>query len=207
MRKILLIALFFFFSNFILFSQEYIQDYKTGKDLSENLDVLHASLGASSGINNLSGFFGLNAEYFFYKGMAVDLGVGFSTWGIKTGAGFSYHNMYVNNFYLRAAYIFAAGMRLDSIQLKDIQGNMRTYTVQMHAAHAGQIVVGKDWRVGSRKNRIFFEIGYTYLLNKLLKKNLMTIWGNYYPSNESLFLLYLLAPHGISIGFGFMFGR
>lgn len=207
MRKILLIALFLFFPNFFLFSQEYIQDYKTGKDLSENLDILHASLGASSGINNLSGFLGLNAEYFFYKGMAIDLGVGLSTWGVKTGAGFSLHSRYVNKFYFRMSYIFAAGMRIDSIQLEDYQGNMRTYTVQMHAAHAGQIVVGKDWRVGRAKNRIFFEVGYTYLLNKLFHKNLMTIWGEYYPSNKSIFLLYLLAPHGISIGLGFLFGR
>ncbi len=207
MNKIIFLVFFFLSSTFFLFSQEYIQDYKTGEDSSKKIGIIQASLGGSSGINNLSGFIGLNAEYFFYKGMAIDLGVGLSSWGVKTGAGFSFHSCYVNKFYFRMAYIFAAGMRIDSIQLKDNQGYMRTYAVQMHAAHAGQIVVGKDWRVGRVKNRIFFEVGYTYLLNKLFHKNLMTICGDYYPSNESIFLLYLLAPHGISIGLGFLFGR
>ena len=187
------------------YSQVYIQEYDTGKDL-DTLKEIKISTGVSAGINNMPGFVGLNFEYIFYKGTAVDVAVGISTWGYKFGIGLSKHSIWADKFYARISYLLASGGIGQDIQLKDINDSTRSYSIYFHPAQSLQVVVGKDWRVGKKKNRIFFEVGYTLLFARSFD-DLVTVLDNNPPlSDVSKLSLVILAPGGLSIGLGFLFG-
>lgn len=158
-------------------------------------------LGLSTGINNMVGLLGVQAEIVANKNLTVGAGIGLSSWGTKWALNLQYYTQGWYKFYMKGGYSINSGLEDFEVEL-ELQNGSTDY-VLMDLNPVGNILLtaGYAWKVGKR-NKFYVEGGYAIPLDT---KDYYKLLDPVELSSTSRQVLQILRPGGLVIALGINF--
>lgn len=184
-----------------LFSQAYQQPE------SREIDAVYIPagfIGISTGINNINGLLGINAEALIFRNFTLGGAAGLGLWGYKFSAAGRYYLNYPKGVYFGLAYSTCTGQEEIYLGLEttDDPGGTSQVLMNLTRAQTLNIMSGIQWRFGKRF-RMGLEYGYALPLQEQAWE---VVSEEVELTDTSEQTLNFLTPGGIIIGFGISFG-
>lgn len=192
----------------------------------EPLPLKRLYVGAGMGSNNLCGYIGVRAEIVIFKGLALTLGAGPSSWVYRGGARANYYlaNVPLKNYFYGGASYSTGTMGKESNTLigvsrtetfTDKDGNQRDITsvnneevmLKLNPVYTIDVGYGYAARV-SRSAKVFIEIGYSFPMSMDIysEKIEPKPHSSAELSQNSKSAITFSSPGGFSLGIGMSFG-
>jgi len=166
-----------------------------------------SGLGISVGMNNPTGIVGGVFEHQLIGNISMELGAGWSYWGIINSAGFRLYSKFPAGISLKTAYIVAYGknnVAMDLEVTKNNQVNVVPTKINYYPAAAIMLALNHAWRVG-KSSKFYIEGGYAFKLwNEPYK--LTGLDNTYTLSQRSVEFIEFRPPGGLVIALGFVYG-
>jgi hypothetical protein len=161
-------------------------------------------LGLAVGLNNYTGIFGVGAEIRTVDPLLVRVGAGIGSWGTKLTVGLVYELHHTSGWAFGISYSSCSGLSNFKTNLQvDSAGNATTKNVTLDLNTTGVLnfTATYNW-VFHRRNKFFIELGYSVPL----QQNPYSVTDGSILTSQSEQVMSLLAPHGVIIGIGVLFG-
>jgi hypothetical protein len=156
-------------------------------------------LGAASGLESMTGMFGIVADYQVWSQLYLHGGIGIGGWGYKYGVGARYDLKTTNS--LGVGLNIARGSGISSFDLETtINGSTSKSKVELKPSSVLLPVLYYKILFGNG-HRVYFEGGYAL---PLTVKPYKTLDGSTL-TNDQRMVLDVLQPGGLSLGLGIQF--
>lgn len=159
-------------------------------------------LGISSGLNNHSGFFGINFDVPVTTQFSLGTGVGLSSWGYKAyGEGRFYFKECNRGWALGAAFTYNTGIQDIAVEMPTTIGNTE---VVMDWEPSPNIAVSAYhfFNLGRGGHRFYLQLGWS----QSMVSSPYVVTSGHTLTSDGTTVMNLLSPGGILFGFGFSFG-
>ncbi len=118
-------------------------------------------VGTSTGVNNNTGFGGLDFDIPIEKKVSVDIGAGYSTWGYKLHIGGKYYLQPCHRGWAFGTGItYNTGLNGYEHDKATVAGTERV-RLNLHSISNVLFAVYHYWSLGRRYNRFFTELGWS----------------------------------------------
>lgn len=206
MKKVKILIVLFAIT-FQVIAQE-IKDVKEEK--KEEISTSKFYIGLASGINNPVGMFGLNIDVPIVDKMAIRAGAGLSTWGYRTNIGIRYEDRLHKGWGFGWSLSHSGGvkdfkMEMDvrRVSSKGVVTNKKEEVlVDFKAVNTVNVVFSYNW-IFKKNNRFHLDFGYALRVTPeyfKIQNDSITL------SDESKNALKVMAPGGVILGLGVVFG-
>lgn len=159
-------------------------------------------IGISSGINNQSGFLGVNFDVPVTGHFSLGTGLGLSTWGFKSyGEGRFYFKDCNRGWAIGAGVTYNTG--LDNV-ISDIPTTIGTTNVSMNLNPTANAILSAYhfFNLGRGNHRFYLQLGWS----QRITDNPYVITSAHALTSDGTAAMDLLTPGGLILGFGFSFG-
>ena len=122
-------------------------------------------IGLSTGMDNPSGYFGLDFNIRLAKYLTLDAGAGPSTWGNKLYLGAKcYLKEAQRGWALSGGVTFSSGQENVNLRLNTIYSNLEKVSLSLNPDENAFIAVYHYWTLGRKYNRFFVDFGKSIAL-------------------------------------------
>jgi len=122
-------------------------------------------IGLSTGINNPSGYIGLDFNIHIGKYITLDAGAGPGTWGNKLYIGGKYYlKKHQRGWALSGGVTFSSGLETVNLKLPTIYNNTERVALTLKPESNAFIAVYHYWKLGKKNNRFFVDFGKSVAL-------------------------------------------
>lgn len=159
-------------------------------------------LGISSGINNHSGFLGVNFDVPVTTQFSLGTGVGLSSWGYKAyGEGRFYFKECNRGWALGAAFTYNTGLQDIAV---DMPTTIGTTEVVMDWEPSPNVAVSAYhfFNLGRGGHRFYLQLGWS----QAIVSTPYVVTSGHTLDSDGVTAMNLLSPGGLIFGFGFSFG-
>jgi len=117
-------------------------------------------LDLSTGVNNPSGFLGLDFNICLSNYVTLDAGVGPSTWGNKLFVGAKYYlNTGDRSWAVGGGFSYSSGEENVNLKLNTLAGNDQKVSLSLKSQDDAFIAIYKYWTLGKKYNRFYVDLG------------------------------------------------
>lgn len=164
-----------------------------------------AYIGLGGGINNPTGFVGVNFDLAFTQHFSTDLGIGLSSWGYKTGLqGRYYFDSSNRGWAIMGAITYNTGRRHVVLNNIETTGGETSMSLKLEPVAACSISVGYFFDLGRRgTNRFHIQGGYSIPFSA---PRFEPAVNNPQLTEKGEQSVRSIAPGGFVLGLGFSFG-
>ena len=117
-------------------------------------------IGLSTGMDNPSGYFGLDFNIRLGNYITLDVGAGPGTWGNKLYLGGKYYlRENQQGWALSGGFTFSSGLETINLRLPTIYNNTEKVALTLKPENNAFIAVYHYWKLGRKHNRFFVDFG------------------------------------------------
>lgn len=117
-------------------------------------------LDLSTGINNPSGFFGLDFNICLNSYITLDAGVGPGTWGNKLFVGAKYYlKTAARNWAVGGGFSYSSGEENVNLNLNTVTGNKEKISLSLKPQDDAFLAIYHYWTLGKKYNRFYVDLG------------------------------------------------
>ncbi len=123
-------------------------------------------IGLSTGIDNPSGYFGLDFNIRLGKYITLDVGAGPGTWGNKLYLGGKYYlKENQQGWALSGGFTFSSGQETLNLRLPTINNTTERVALTLKPENNAFIAAYHYWKLGRKHNRFFVDFGKSIALH------------------------------------------
>ena len=192
MKKLLLVSI-------IIVSVLKINAQSGDNNKSDSLPVVY--LGIGSGINNYTGLIGLSVNLRAYDKIFLQGGIGIGSWGTKMTIGLRYDLSYKKGWSFGVGLSTCSGLKDFKTNLELQDGTTKEVLLDLNRANTLNLKATYNFMLG-KNNNFYLDFGYALPLDASPWK----VKDGSVISSTSNSVMAMVAPGGILLGLGFMFG-